>query len=180
MGCWSYVLGHFRGQKSSARTEGMAADEGTGSSLDVMNRRPKIWLSAHMTVGEAVAESGRPLLNAAVFFMRKYGLLLWMRREEGDHCFKEKKGDAQWLSTGDEGAHEPQPWAHIRWTLRTPGLHPWFWFKRWHWCCWLGTTRRRSMGYKPVRLPRALWRWAHDFWEERHFLDENVYVCVYA
>lgn len=60
----------------SARTEGMAADEGAGSSLDVMNRRPKIWLSAHMIVGETVAESGRPLLNAAVFFMRKYGLLL--------------------------------------------------------------------------------------------------------
>lgn len=49
------------------------------------------WLSAHMIVGETVAESGRPLLNAAVFFMRKYGLLLWMRREEGDHCFKRRK-----------------------------------------------------------------------------------------
>ena len=47
MGCWSYVLGHFTGQKSSARTEGMAADEGTGSSLDVMNRRPKIRLFLH-------------------------------------------------------------------------------------------------------------------------------------
>ena len=48
-------------------------------------------LSARMLVGEMVAESGRPLLSASVFFMRKYGLLLWMRREEGDHCFKEKE-----------------------------------------------------------------------------------------
>ena len=95
-------------------------------------------LSARMLVGEMVAESGRPFLSASVFFIRKYGLLLWTRREEGDHSFKEKKGD--------EGEHEPQPWAHIRWTLRMPGLHPWFWFRRWHRCCWLGTTRWGSMG----------------------------------
>ena len=130
MGCWIYVLGYFRGQKSSARTEGMAVDEGTGGSPDA--------LSACVLVGEMVAESGRPLLSASMFFMRKYGLLLWMRREEGDLCFKEKKGDAQRLSTGDKGEHEPQTWAHIGWTLRTLGLHPWFWFRRWHWCSWLG------------------------------------------